>query len=73
MPSMVSILRAFDFGAEHEAGADEAAIDDDAAGAAVAGAAAFLGAGQAEAVAQHVEQRFIGWQTNSTGIAVDGC
>jgi hypothetical protein len=42
--------------AQHQAGADQHAVDDDRAGAAVAGAAAFLGAGQPEAIAQAVEQ-----------------
>ena len=35
------------------------AVDDDAAGAAVAGCAAFLAAGQAQHVAQRVEQRLL--------------
>src|SRR5262245_13299739 len=37
-------LASFGFSTEHEAGADELAVDDDAASAAVAGAAALLGA-----------------------------
>ena len=74
MPSMVSISAAFGLGAEHQAGADEPAVDRDAAGAAVAGAAAFLRAGQAQAVAQHVEQRLVGLADEFDGVAVDrGC
>ena len=53
-------LAAFGLDAEDQAGADQTAIDGDRAGAAVAGAAAFLGAGEADAVAQRVEQRLIG-------------
>ena len=41
---------------QYEAGADEPAVQHDAAGAAVAGAAAFLGAGQADRVANNPEQ-----------------
>src|SRR5687768_13453879 len=67
-----SNLGALDFSAEHEAGADEAAVDSDAAGAAVTGAAAFLGAGHAQTVAQHVEQRLIGIAHKLNGIPVNG-
>src|SRR5690606_1931567 len=56
---------------EHETGADQPAIEFDAAGAAVARAAAFLGAGQAQAVAQHVKQRLIRFAHILNSIAVD--
>jgi hypothetical protein len=58
---------------EHEAGADEAAIDDDRAGTAVAGTAAFLGTREAKPVAQHIEQRFIRLAGIFDCVAVDGC
>ena len=67
MPSMVSIRRPSASARQHQAGADQAAVDDDAAGAAVARAAAFLGAGQAQLVAQRVEQRLRGSVRNSAG------
>ena len=71
MPSMVLDLAALGLGAQHQAGADEPAVEHDAAGAAIAGAAAFLAAGQAEPVAQHVEQRLVGLAEILDGIAVD--
>ena len=40
----------------HQAGVDHRAVDQHRAGAALALAAALLGAGQAEVLAQHVEQ-----------------
>src|SRR4029077_3769056 len=49
-------LAAFGFGPEHQARADDLAVEDDGARAAIARAAAFLAAGQVELVAQHVEQ-----------------
>jgi hypothetical protein len=55
---MVS-MRAPDLAAEDEAGADEAAVQRDAAGAAVARGAAFLAAREMERVAEHVEQRVL--------------
>src|SRR5712692_1144651 len=45
--------------AQHETGADQAPVQHDAAGAAVAGGAAFLAARQVEGVAKHVEQRLL--------------
>src|SRR5690606_5259186 len=45
--------------AEHQARAYEAPIHHDAAGAAIAGAAAFLGARQLQLVAQDIEQRLL--------------
>src|SRR5439155_16401013 len=50
---------ALGLGAEHQARADEPPVDDDAAGAAIARAAAFLAAGEMQVVAQHVEQRLL--------------
>src|SRR4051812_23700989 len=48
-------LAALGLDAEHQARAHDLAVGDDRAGAAIARAAAFLAAGQAELVAQHVE------------------
>src|SRR5262249_3452436 len=48
---------AADLAAEHQAGADQAAVEGHAAGAAVAGGAAFLAAGEAQGVTQDVEER----------------
>src|SRR5581483_3065853 len=45
--------------AQHQARADEAPIDGDAAGAAIAGGASLLGAGEPQLVAQDVEQRLL--------------
>jgi hypothetical protein len=64
-------LAAFDLGAEHQARTDKPAVDGDTTGAAVAGAAAFLGAGETETVAQNVEQRFIGFADEIDLVAVD--
>src|SRR4029450_9556924 len=58
-------------GAEDEAGANELAVEHDAAGAAVAGAAPFLGAGEAQPVAQDVEQRLTRLADEVYGVAVD--
>ena len=63
---------ALGLGAEHQAGADQAAVEQHAAGAAVAGRAAFLAAGQVELVAQHVEQGLLGLAEELHRIAVDG-
>src|SRR5262245_11475476 len=57
---------------EHQAGAYQPAIENDAAGAAVAGAAALLGAGQAEPVAQAVEQHLVGLADEVEPVAIDG-
>ena len=59
-------------GGQNEAGADHAAIERDGAGAAIAGAAALFGAGHSEAVAQDVQQGFIGGADEFHGIAVEG-
>ena len=68
---MVSIAPAFSLRAEHQARAHEPAVEDDAAGAAVAGAAAFLGAGQPQAIAQDIEQRLVRLAKELDVIAVD--
>src|SRR5437762_2699321 len=52
-------LPSADLAAQHEARADQPAIQRDAARAAVAGGAAFLAAGELERVAEHVEQRLL--------------
>src|SRR6185295_770272 len=65
-------LAALGLGAQHQAGADDAAVQHHAAGAAIAGAAAFLAAGQQQPVAQHVEQRLVGLAEIADRIAVDG-
>jgi hypothetical protein len=64
-------LAAFGFRAQHQAGTHQPVVEDDAAGAAVAGAAAFLGAGETQPVAQHVQQRLVGLAQILDGIAVD--
>ena len=56
MPSMVVIAAPSRFDAQHQAGVDDAAVEDHGAGAAVAVVAAFLGAGQPDDVAQAFEQ-----------------
>ena len=53
---MVVTCGAVDEDGRQEAGAHELAVDEDAAGAADADAAAFLRPGQAELVAQQVDQ-----------------
>src|SRR5262249_21833112 len=58
--------------AQHQAGAHEPAVDRDAARAAVAGRAAFLGSGQSQLVTQAVEQRLLRVAQELDGIAVDG-
>jgi hypothetical protein len=62
---------AFRLGAKHQAGADELPVEGDAAGAAVAGAAAFLGTGEPEPVAQHFQQGFTRVADEFRRIAVD--
>src|SRR6185295_4834252 len=63
---------ALGFRAEHQAGADEPVVQHHAACPAVARAAAFLGTGKAEPVAQHVEQRLVPIAEIFNRIAVDG-
>ena len=56
-PSMVVMSRPGASQRQHQAGIDRRTVHQHRAGAAVAVAAAFLGAGQAEPVAQQIEQR----------------
>ena len=53
------------------AGADSAAVEQDGAGAALAFAAAVLGAGQAQVVAQHAEQAAVAVGVEGALLAVD--
>src|SRR5581483_6941554 len=55
-----------------QAGADQATIDRDRAGAAIAGGAAFLGTGEAERVAQCVEHGLVRLAQKLHRLAVDG-
>ena len=55
-PSTVRTVRTFDRRGRHQAGADRLAVEQDRAGAAIAGVAADLGAGQPEFVAQDRRQ-----------------
>src|SRR5262249_27627533 len=61
-----------DFAAQYEAGAHQPAVERHAAGAAVAGGAAFLAAGEVQGVAQDVEQRLFGLAEELDCIAVHG-
>src|ERR1700722_5146228 len=61
----------FGLDGEHQARADEAAVDGDAAGAAVARAAPLLAAGEIELVAQHIEQRELRLAQELGRLAVD--
>src|SRR5262249_11170291 len=67
-------LDLFTFGLdrEHQAGADQASVDGDAAGAAIARAAPFLAAGHVQVVAQHVEQSELRLAEKFRRHAVDG-
>ena len=65
-------LGPFRLRSQHQAGADQAAIDDHRAGTAVASAAAFLGAELADLVAQRVEQGLLRRAEKIDLIAVDG-
>ena len=64
-------LVAFRLGSEHQTGADDLAIEDDGAGAAIARAAAFLATRQVELVAEHVEQGLLRLAEELDGLAVD--
>src|SRR5476651_2482587 len=64
-------LLALSLGRQHQARAGDAAVYGDGAGAAVAGAAAFLAAGQPERPAQHVEHALFGVAQEFLGLAVD--
>ena len=65
-------LGAFGFNAENQAGADQPAVDHDAACAAIAGAAAFLGARKAKPVTQDGQQAFIRRAKEIGFVAIDG-
>jgi hypothetical protein len=57
---------------KHQAGTNQPAVENDAAGAAIAGAAALLGAGQAETVTQTIEQRLVRLADIVEAVAIDG-
>ncbi len=65
-------LRAIGLADRHEAAVDHLAVEDDRAGAALALAAAFLGAGEAEVLAQHVEEAAHAGHGDLARLAVDG-
>ncbi len=62
---------AFGLDSQHQAGAHQAPVDDDAAGAAVAGAATFLGAGEPQLVAQCLQQGLARFAKKFDLVAVD--
>src|SRR5579862_7708002 len=62
---------AFGFRTQHEAGADEPPVEHDAAGPAIARAAALLAAGQAKAVTQHIQQRLVAFADIFDRVAID--
>src|SRR5690606_28379322 len=64
-------LRPLGLDPEDEAGTDEPAVQRDRTRAAIAGAAAFLRAGHAEAVPERVEQRLVRCAEELAGVAVD--
>jgi hypothetical protein len=64
---------AFRLRPKHEAGANQAIIENDAAGAAVARAAAFLYPHKSQAISQHFEQCFVGVTEKLGTIAIDIC
>src|SRR5690348_2971529 len=57
--------------AQHQAGAHQPPVQDHATGAAVAGAAAFLAAGEVELVAKHIQERLLGLAEEIPRLAVD--
>src|SRR5262245_66570092 len=63
---------AADLAAQHETGADQAAVERHAAGPAVAGGAAFLAAGEVQGVAQDVEEGLFGLAEELDRVAVHG-
>ena len=77
---LVALGHAFDgadflavhFRGQHQARADEAAVDGDGARAAVARRATFLGADQLEFVAQDFEEGLISFAKGFDGVAVNG-
>src|SRR6266513_4997240 len=58
-------------GGQHQAGKLRCAVDQHGAGAALAQLAAVLGAGEAEVLAQHLEQRLVAGEGQLDGLAVD--
>jgi len=64
-------FRALGFDRENTAGVHKAAVENDAAGAAVAVVAAFLGADQSELVAEHFEQALTGLAEEFDIVAVE--
>ena len=64
--------RAVGLDREHQARVDAQAVDEDGARAALADQAALLGAGQAEVVAQDLEQGVVGRDVERARAAVDG-
>ena len=65
-------LVALRFDREHQAGADQAIVERDRAGAAIAGGAAFLGAGERQRPAQRVEHGVDRLAEEFHRLAVDG-
>ena len=65
-------LAALGLDPQHQARADKAPVDRNAAGAAVARAAAFLAAGETQLVAQHVEHGELRLAQELGRLAVDG-
>src|SRR5258708_38573727 len=65
-------LVALRFDSQHQAGADQLSVERDAAGAAIARGATFLGAGQSQRSAQRVEHGVIRLAQESQRLAVDG-
>jgi hypothetical protein len=61
----------FSLRAQHQARAYQPVVEDDAAGAAVAGATAFLGSRQPEPITQDIEQRLVGLAKILDIIAID--
>ena len=72
MPSMVRISWSLRFDREHQAGADQPIVERDRAGAAIAGGAAFLGAGERQRSAQRVEHGVDRLAQKFHRLAVDG-
>src|SRR5580765_4716709 len=56
---------------QHEAARHGLAVDVDGAGSAVAGAAAFLGSGQVQVLAQRIEQRLVGLDEHLDRLVID--
>ncbi len=63
---------AFSLGAQHQARADDGAIDRDRTSAAIAGAAALFGAGKAKTITKNVEDGFARVANKLRLVAVNG-